>query len=396
MAKMSVEDLELKGKRVLMRVDFNVSLDKEGNITDDTRIRAALPTIKYVLDQRASLVLMSHLGRPKGKVIENLRMDKVALRLEELLGQKVLKLNDCVGPSVREAVHKLRAGDVALLENTRFHQEETSNDPEFSRQLAELGDVFVNDAFGTAHRAHASTVGVANYLPAVAGLLMMRELEILGDLLAHPKVPFLAILGGAKVSDKLGVLKSLIHKCQFIIIGGAMAYTFLKVRKIPVGRSLVEPDWLEEVQRLLEESTKEGCQIYLPSDHIIAQEVREGVETKIVGERDIPFDYMALDIGPRTIQIFNQVIDKAATIFWNGPLGMFEIEAFAGGTRAIAKKLASGKATVVVGGGDSVAALKREKLAEKMTHISTGGGASLEFLEGKELPGVAVFKEKSI
>lgn len=395
MRKLSVKDLDLKGKKVLMRVDFNVSLDKEtGEITDDTRIKAALPTINYVLNRGASLILMSHLGRPKGKVVPYLRMDKVARRLEELLGRKVLKLDECVGEKVSAEVKSMKVGDIVLLENTRFYPEERRNDPEFARELASLGDVFVNDAFGTAHRAHASTVGVANYLPSAAGLLMSKELEVLGGILTHPHPPFVAILGGAKVSDKIGVLESLLSKCQSILIGGGMAYTFLRAKGISTGKSLVEEDKIEKAEKIMEEADKKSCQIILPLDHIVAPEAKSGVETRVVGQREIPSDWMALDIGPETVDSFSHIIDEASTVFWNGPLGMFEVEKFSKGTQSIAKKLADSKADVVVGGGDSIAALKKENLLDKMSHVSTGGGASLEFLEGKELPGVSVLNDK--
>jgi len=395
MAKLSVKDVDLKGKRVLMRVDFNVSLDKNtGKITDDTRIRAALPTIRYILEKGASLILMSHLGRPKGKIVPELKMDNVAKRLSEILGREVIKLDKCVGGEVEEVVNKLKPGEIVLLENTRFYREETENDPEFARKLAQLGDIYVNDAFGTAHRAHASTVGVAKFLPAVAGLLMAKELEMLGSILTHPDLPFVAILGGAKVSDKIGVLKSLLTKCQEILIGGGMAYTFLRAEGISTGKSLVEEDKIEEAGNIMEEAKKSGCKILLPMDHVVAPEPKSGVETRIVGKNGIPEGWMGLDIGPETIKRFGESIGRAKTVFWNGPLGYFEIDEFSKGTREIARKLAEAKATVVVGGGDSIAALKKENLLDKMSHVSTGGGASLEFLEGKELPGVSVLKDK--
>jgi len=395
MAKLSVKDVDLKGKRVLMRVDFNVSLDKNtGKITDDTRIRAALPTIRYILEKGASLILMSHLGRPKGRIVPELKMDNVAKRLSEILGREVIKLDKCVGGEVEEVVNKLKPGEIVLLENTRFYREETENDPEFARKLAQLGDIYVNDAFGTAHRAHASTVGVAKFLPAVAGLLMAKELEMLGSILTHPDLPFVAILGGAKVSDKIGVLKSLLTKCQEILIGGGMAYTFLRAEGISTGKSLVEEDKIEKAGNIMEEAKKSGCKILLPMDHVVAPEPKSGVETRIVDKNDIPEGWMGLDIGPETIKRFGESIGRAKTVFWNGPLGYFEIDEFSKGTREIARKLAEAKATVVVGGGDSIAALKKENLLDKMSHVSTGGGASLEFLEGKELPGVSVLKDK--
>lgn len=395
MNKLSVKDVELSGKRVLMRVDFNVSLNKQtGEISDDTRIRAALPTIKYVLDKGASLILMSHLGRPKGKVVPELKMDKVAQRLSQLLNKEVKKLDACVGEQVKKVVSELKAGEVVLLENTRFYPGETQNDPEFARELASLGDIYVNDAFGTAHRAHASTVGVARFLPAVAGLLMAKELEVLGGILTNPSKPFLAILGGAKVSDKIGVLRNLLDKCQRILIGGGMAYTFLRAQGISTGGSLVEEDKIDEAGEIIRQAEKKNCEFVLPLDHVVAPEPAPGVPVKIVGQKDIPKEWMALDIGPKTVEKFCQLIEEARTVFWNGPLGYFEVEEFSKGTREIARKLAQIDASVVVGGGDSIAALKKENLLDKMTHISTGGGASLEFLEGKELPGVAVLKDR--
>lgn len=395
MRKLEVRDLDLENKRVLMRVDFNVSLDKEGKISDDTRIKAALPTIRYILDKGASLVLMSHLGRPKGEVVERLRMNPVAHRLEELLERKVLKLDDCVGSEVEERVKKMGPGEVILLENTRFHAEETKNDPQFARGLASLADVFVNDAFGTAHRAHASTVGVAKFLPAAAGFLMNKELEVLEKILTHPKPPFVAVLGGAKVSDKIGVLLNLLNRCQDILIGGGMAYTFLKAKGLPVGKSLLEEEKIKEAKKIMEEARGKECNVLLPLDHLVAREAKEGMETRVVEEDEIPSGHLALDIGPKTIELFVRSIKKANTIFWNGPMGMFEIEDFAQGTRAIAKALAKSRAAVVVGGGDSIAALKKMGLKERIGYVSTGGGASLEFLEGKELPGVAALNSKS-
>jgi len=393
MAKLSVEDLDLKDKRVLMRADFNVPL-KEGKITDDTRIKAALPTIRYILEKGASLILMSHLGRPKGKVVEGMRLDPVARRLEELLGRKVLKLDDCVGEKVKKQVEEMKPGEVILLENVRFHKEETDNDPQFSRELASLGDVFVNDAFGTAHRAHASTVGVTKFLPAAAGFLMKKELEVLGELLTKPEAPFMAILGGAKVSDKIGVLRSLLKRCQDILIGGGMAYTFLRAKGIPTGKSLCEEDKIDEAREIMEEASSQGCKIFLPVDHIVASKPEKGVQRKEVAQDKIPSDWIALDIGPKTIQLFKEAIRRARTIFWNGPMGMFEIDDFAKGTETIARMLAESSATTVVGGGDSVAALRKMGLEKKMSHVSTGGGASLEFLEGKTLPGVEALSEK--
>ena len=394
MMKLSVKDLNLKDKRVLMRVDFNVSLDEAGRITDDTRIVSAVPTIKYILDQGASLILMSHLDRPKGKVVESLRMDPVAHRLAKLLGKKVLKLSDCVGPEVKDAVSKVKPGVIILLENTRFHPEETKNDPHFAKKLADLADVFVNDAFGTAHRAHASTVGVTQFLPAAAGFLMAKELEVLAEILSRPETPFVAVLGGAKVSDKIGVLRSLLGKCQDILIGGGMAYTFLKAKGIEVGRSLVDLEKVKDADLIMREASRKGIHLLLPLDHRVAREAKEDVEVRIVPQDKIPPDYLALDIGPETIRLFEKSIRKAKTVFWNGPMGRFEIEDFAEGTRAIATISAESGAKVVVGGGDSIAALQKMGLKDKMSYVSTGGGASLEFLEGKELPGVTSLSDK--
>jgi len=394
MEKLTVKDMDLKNKRVLMRVDFNVALDKEGNITDDTRIRASLPTIRYILKQGASLILMSHLGRPKGKVVEKLRMDAVARRLEKLLGKKILKLDECVGSEVKKKTKEMKPSEVMLLENTRFYKEETDNDPQFAKKLASLADIFINDAFGTAHRAHASTVGVARFLPSAAGFLMEKELEVLGGILANPQAPFVAILGGAKVSDKIGVLLNLLDKCEDILIGGGMAYTFLKAKGFPVGKSLLEEEKISEAKNIIDKAFEKKCNILLPLDHIVAKEAKKGVEVKIVGQDKIPLDWLALDIGPETLKLFAGSIKKARTVFWNGPMGMFEIEDFAKGTETIAKMLAECDATVVVGGGDSIAAIRSIGLEDKMSHISTGGGASLEFLEGKELPGVAALDSK--
>ena len=395
MGKLSVKDVNLAQKKVLMRVDFNVSIDKEtGRITDDTRIKASIPTIKYILKKDASLVLMSHLGRPKGEMIPLLKMDKVAQRLSDILGKKVEKLDSCVGSEIEKVVNNLKVGEIVLLENTRFYKEETKNDLEFAKKLARLGDIYVNDAFGTAHRAHASTVGVARFLPAVAGLLMIKELGVLSNVLANPAFPFIAILGGAKVSDKIGVLRNLSNKCQEILIGGGMAYTFLRAKGIFTGNSLVEEDKIKEAKKILVEAESKNCRILLPQDHIVAPECSSDVRVKTVSQKNIPLGWMALDIGPRSIKYFSRVIDKAKTIFWNGPLGYFEIDEFSKGTREIAKKLTQVDATVVVGGGDSITALKKENLLDRISYVSTGGGASLEFLEGKQLPGVAVLKDK--
>jgi phosphoglycerate kinase len=390
MDKKTVKDIPVQGKRVLVRVDFNVPL-AEGEVEDDTRIRAALPTIQYLLAQGASVILMSHLGRPKGKVVEELRMDPVARRLSELLGTQVTKLDDCVGPEVAQAAAKLEPGQILLLENLRFHPQEESNDQGFARQLASLADVYVNDAFGTAHRAHASTSGVARYLPAVAGLLMERELSFLGKALTSPKHPFVAILGGAKISDKIGVIQNLLHKADLLLVGGGMANTFLKAQGYEVGRSLVEDDSLPEARRLLAEAPGK---LVLPVDVVVADSFNAEAQSKTVGVDKVPGAWRILDIGPKTVSTFKEKLASAKTVVWNGPMGVFEFPKFAAGTVTLARDLAQSGAMTIVGGGDSIAALKQAGLLEKVSHASTGGGASLEFLEGKTLPGVAALLDK--
>ena len=388
--KKTVRDVEVEGKRVLVRVDFNVPL-AEGKVTDDTRIRAALPTINYLLEHGARVILMSHLGRPKGKVVDELRLDPVAERLAELLGKPVRKLDDCVGPEVEAAVAEMRSGDVALLENTRFYSEDESNDPAFARKLASLADIFVNDAFGAAHRAHASTVGVAEHLPSVAGFLMEKEIAFLGQALTAPKHPFVAVLGGAKVSDKIGVIDNLLTKVDALLIGGGMANTFLKAQGYEIGQSLVEDDSLDVARETLERA---GERLALPVDVVVADQFDAEAESKVVPVDQVPEDWRILDIGPETVELFKQKLAGAKTVVWNGPMGVFEFPRFAVGTEAIARILAGSGATTIIGGGDSVAAVEQAGLADKMTHISTGGGASLEFLEGKELPGVAALLER--
>jgi len=390
MNKKTVKDINVTGKRVLVRVDFNVPL-AEGKVADDTRLRAALPTIQYLLDQGAKVILMSHLGRPKGKVVEELRMDPVAERLSELLGRPVRKLDDCVGDAVKAAVAEMRPGDVILLENTRFHPEERKNDPQFAKKLAELADVFVNDAFGTAHRAHASTVGVAQYLPAVAGLLMEKELNFLGKALESPERPFVALLGGAKISDKIGVIKNLLTRVDALLIGGGMANTFLKAQGYEVGQSLVEDESLGVAKELLERA---GEKLALPVDAVVADRFAADAASKAVPVDEVPPDWRILDIGPRTVELFKEKLAEARTVVWNGPLGVFEFPKFAAGTEAIARFLADLEATTIIGGGDVVAAVRRAGVADRITHVSTGGGAALEFLEGKELPGVAALLDK--
>ncbi len=388
--KKTVRDVEVEGKRVLVRVDFNVPL-AEGKVTDDTRIRAALPTINYLLEHGARVILMSHLGRPKGKVVDELRLDPVAERLAELLGKPVRKLDDCVGPEVEAAVAEMRSGDVALLENTRFYSEDESNDPAFARKLASLADIFVNDAFGAAHRAHASTVGLAEHLPSVAGFLMEKEIAFLGQALTAPKHPFVAVLGGAKVSDKIGVIDNLLTKVDSLLIGGGMANTFLKAQGYEIGQSLVEDDSLDVARETLERADE---RLALPVDVVVADRFDAEAESKVVPVDQVPEDWRILDIGPETVELFKQKLAGAKTVVWNGPMGVFEFPRFAVGTEAIAHILAESGATTIIGGGDSVAAVEQAGLADKMTHISTGGGASLEFLEGKELPGVAALLER--
>jgi len=390
MDKKTVRDVDVRGKRVLVRVDFNVPL-AEGKVADDTRIRAALPTIRYLIEQGARVILMSHLGRPKGQVKEELRMAPVAARLSELLGQPVLTADDCIGPQVQALVKELKPGQVLLLENTRFHPEERKNDPDFARELASLAEVYVNDAFGTAHRAHASTEGVAHYLPAVAGFLMEKEIEFLGKALESPEHPFVAILGGAKISDKIGVIENLLGKVNVLLIGGGMANTFFKAQGYDVGESLVEDESLDTAREML---AKAGDKLVLPVDVVVADAFAADAQSKIVGVDAVPAGWRILDIGPRTVALFKDKLAGAKTVVWNGPMGVFEFPKFATGTVEIAKALAELDAMTIIGGGDSVAAVYQAGLADKMTHISTGGGASLEFLEGKTLPGIAALADK--
>ncbi len=388
MSKANVKHADVKGKRCLVRVDFNVPM-KGGVVTDDSRIRAALPTIKYLRDQGAKLVLMSHLGRPKAKVVEELRLGPVAARLSELIGAPVKHLQDCVGEEVKASVMSMQAGDVVLLENLRFHAEEEGNDTAFSKELASLGEIYINDAFGTAHRAHASTAGVAAFLPAYAGFLMEKEIASLGKLLESPEKPFTAVIGGAKVSDKLSVLSNLLEKVDSLVIGGGMANTFLLAQGYKVGKSLAEPGLVGEANAIMEKARSLGKQVYLPVDVVVAPKPEVGVAVQVVSVKDIPEDLMALDIGPESRKFFSEVIQKSKTVFWNGPVGFFELEAFRGGTMEMAAAVAEVDGLSVVGGGDSLSAVEMSGLADKIGHLSTGGGASLEFLEGKVLPGVA-------
>jgi phosphoglycerate kinase len=390
MNKKTVRDVDLQGKRVVMRVDFNVPL-QEGEITDDTRIRAALPTIQYVLQEGASLVLMSHLGRPKGEVKPELSLEPVAERLGELLGRDVQLAPDCIGPEVEAMAEALEPGEVLLLENTRFHKGEEKNDPEMGEQLAKLGDVYVNDAFGAAHRAHASTAGIAEHLPAVAGLLMEKEIEFLGGAIEDPERPYVAIIGGAKISDKIGVIRNLLTKVDALLIGGGMANTFLASQGYEMGDSLVEADSVEVAETLIDEG---GDKLVLPVDAVVADAFAADAAHKVVPVDGVEPGWRILDIGPKTIELFKDKLDGAKTVVWNGPMGVFEFPAFAKGTTAVAEMVAASDATSIIGGGDSVAAIQQAGLSERMSHISTGGGASLEMLEGKELPGLAALDDK--
>jgi phosphoglycerate kinase len=385
-----IDNLDLGGKRVFIRVDFNVPLDSSQKITDDTRIKAALPTIRYALDKNAKVILASHLGRPKGPNPKE-SLEPAAARLAELLGKRDVKLaDDCVGDGVKKLVHDMREGEVVMLENLRFHPEEEANDPEFCRQLASLCDVYVNDAFGTAHRAHASTAGMVKSVSGQkgAGFLMKKEIEFLGKVLKDPEKPFVAILGGAKVSDKIKVIENLLPRVSSLLIGGAMAYTFLKAQGVAVGRSRVEEAKLDTAKQALEKAQRLGVKLLLPVDHVCGDSPDEKAKKTIVPEQAVPADLMGLDIGPMTIAAYRKEILGARTVLWNGPMGLFEVPAFAEGTRAVAQALTEVKGTTVVGGGDSAAAMEEMGFSEKVSHVSTGGGASLEFIEGRELPGI--------
>jgi len=395
MGRMTVRDIEISGKRVLVRVDFNVPLDEAtGKITDDGRIRATLPTIKYLIERRARVILMSHLGRPKGKVVDNLRLSVVARRLSQFLGQQVGTTSDCVGPEVEKSVASLKGGDVLLLENLRFHPDEEAGDASFAQALAKLGDVFVNDAFGAAHRAHASIVGITNYLPSVAGFLMEKEIKNLGSLLENPAHPFTALLGGAKVSDKVSVMENIIDRVDSLLIGGGMAATFLKAKSYEVGLSLIETDRLDTAAGLMEKTTKRGVRLLLPVDVIVADETNIEAKVETVSVANIPEDKKIVDIGPQTIKNFSEELQKCKTVFWNGPVGIYEIPQFARGTQEIARLLASLDAATIIGGGSTAEIVTEMGLADKITFVSTGGGASLEFLGGDTLPGVAALLDK--
>ena len=397
MEKLTIRDVDVAGKRVFVRVDFNVPL-ADGKVTDDSRIRAAIPTLVHLLQGGAKVILASHLGRPDGKVSDSLRLRPVGLRLSELLRKNVPVTGDALGVGTEDAVKRLRNGEALLLENLRFHAEEEKNDPQFAAKLAGYADLYVNDAFGTAHRAHASTVGIAKLLPAYAGLLMERELNALSGLLEAPKRPFAAILGGAKVSDKIKVIDNLLDRVDLLVVGGGMANTFLLAQGKTIGKSLAEPDRVEDARRILAKAEERGVRVVLPVDVIVAKEVTRGTEYKTLPAEKIPASWHIVDIGKASQDAMVEALSSAQTVFWNGPLGVFEIPSFAHGTKAVARMLADraeGGATVVIGGGDSVAAITQQGLADKMTHISTGGGASLEFLEGRELPGVTVLLDRS-
>ncbi|MGP4073207.1 phosphoglycerate kinase [Piscibacillus sp. B03] len=393
MRKMTVKDMDLKGKRVLCRVDFNVPLSK-GEISDDTRIRAALPTIQYLVEQGARVVLMSHLGRPGGEVVDELRLDPVAQHLSNLLEQPVLKADEVYSQEVVNEVNSLDNGQVLLLENVRFHPGEKKNDAELAEQLASLGDVYVNDAFGAAHRAHASTEGVAHHLPAVSGFLLEKEIEVLGQALENPERPFTAIIGGAKVKDKIGVIDHLLDKVDHLLIGGGLSYTFIKALGHEIGKSLLEEDKIDLAKEFMQKAKDKGVSLHLPVDAVVADEFSREANTKVVSIEEIPADWEALDVGPETVNKFSDIVKDSKLVIWNGPMGVFEYEAFANGTKGVAEALAETEGYTVIGGGDSASAVEKFGYAEKMDHISTGGGASLEFMEGKVLPGVAALNEK--
>lgn len=388
--KKSIQDIDVKGKKVLVRVDFNVPIDENGSITDDRRIREALPTIKYLTEHNAKVILMSHLGRPKGKFNMKYSLKPVAVRLSERLEADVKLAGDVVGEEVKAMVDSLKDGDVMLLENVRFYEEEEKNDKEFSKKLAELGDIYVNDAFGTAHRAHATTAGIADYLPSAIGFLIKKELEIMGKALTSPERPFIAILGGAKVSDKIGVIENLLDKVDALLIGGGMAFTFYKAEGHEIGKSILEADKVELAGEILKKAEEKRVKLLLPIDIVVAPEFNNDAPRKTVSVDMIPEDQLGLDIGENTREVFADIIKNAKTVVWNGPMGVFEMPNFAKGTFALAQALSECKGTTIVGGGDSAAAIEQLGFADKVTHISTGGGASLEFLEGKVLPGIDV------
>ncbi|MDD7506564.1 MAG: phosphoglycerate kinase [Clostridiales bacterium] len=393
--KKSIQDISVKGKRCLVRVDFNVPQDSEGNVTDDTRIVGALPTIKYLVANGAKTILCSHLGRPKGQFNVKYTLAPVAVALEKLLGQKVIFVDDVVGEKVEKAVAELKEGEVMLLENTRFYKEEEADDKEFCKKLAKLADVFVNDAFGTAHRAHASTTGVAEFVKeSVSGFLIKKELDVMGKALTNPDRPFVAVLGGAKVGDKIGVIRNLLEKADVVIVGGGMAYTFQKAKGYEVGTSLCEDGCIELAKELMQQAKEKNVQLLLPVDNVVAAEFSNDAVRKVVDSDKIPADMMGMDIGPKTVELFCNAIKTAKTVVWNGPMGVFEMSNFANGTKQVAKAIAETDCVSIIGGGDSAAAIKQLGFADKVTHVSTGGGASLEFLEGKVLPGIDCLDDK--
>lgn len=393
MNKKSLRYIDVKGKRVFCRVDFNVPM-ANGEVTDETRIRAALPTIQYLVENGAKVILASHLGRPKGQVNEEMRLTSVAKRLSERLGKEVHKSDEAYGPKVQEEINNMNEGDVLLLENVRFYPGEEKNDEVLAKEFAALADVYVNDAFGAAHRAHATTAGIAKHIPAVAGFLMEKEISVLGKALSNPDRPFTAIIGGAKVRDKIGVIENLIEKVDNLIIGGGLAYTFLKAKGYEIGKSLLEEDKIDLANEFMQKAEAKGVKFYMPIDAVIADKFGEDANTQLVDIDQIPSDWQALDIGPKTTALYADVIKNSKLVIWNGPMGVFEIDKFAQGTRGVAQALADSDAYSIIGGGDSAAAAEKFGLAEKMSHISTGGGASLEFMEGKELPGVALLNDK--
>jgi len=393
MNKKSVRDVDVSGKKVFVRVDFNVPL-REGVITDDTRIRETLPTIQYLIEQGAKVILASHLGRPKGQFVDEFRLTPVAGRLSELLGKSVVKVDEAIGEAVQAEVNKLSNGDVLLLENVRFYPGEEKNDPEFAKALASLADLYVNDAFGAAHRAHASTEGIAHHLPAVSGLLMEKEIRVLGKALRDPERPFTAIIGGAKVKDKIGVIENLLNLADNILLGGGISYTFFKAQGYEIGQSLVDNEKLDLALGFIEKAKEKGVKLYLPVDIVVADDFSADANTNIVGVDGIPAAWEGVDIGPKTREIYADVIKNSKLVVWNGPMGVFEIDKFAGGTKAVAQACAETDGYTVLGGGDSAAAAEKFKLADQMDHISTGGGASLEFMEGKALPGVVALQDK--
>ncbi len=393
--KKTVKDVDVRSKRVLVRVDYNVPLDAEGNVSDDKRITASLPTVNYLLEQGAKIILCSHLGRPKGEVKKEFSLAPVAKRLRELLpNTKIYFAPDCIGEEAEKMANELKDGEILLLENLRFHKEEEKNDPEFAKKLASLAEIYVSDAFGTVHRAHASTAGVAAYLPAVAGFLIGKELSVMGGALESPERPFVAILGGAKVADKIGVITNLLNKCDTLLIGGGMAYTFFKAMGYEIGKSLLDEENIALAKQLMETAKEKGVKLLLPIDTVVATEFAADAEHKTVAANEIPAGWQGLDIGEKTQELFANEIKNAKTVIWNGPMGVFEFPAFAKGTEAVAKACAECRGTTIIGGGDSASAVKKLGYADKMTHISTGGGASLEFLEGKVLPGVAALNDK--